>query len=237
MAHIERLDSCLRDYGAAMVVLCLSEVSATGRLRKPGLYERLQEACFNPFYTTVSQVKPRQKLREGLAVASKDTNFASETMPYEIEKPLRIHRAIRNVKLRQATRVHLPDLDVIGAHLSYPKPDPTEIDGILDLVNHTPCHQGPQTHAKIVGGDFNTVVSKEIVGRFETAGLVKLHDPSRKTTFPFMGSKHGLELDHVFVSENIATNAALEIGDQVTLQTTILCLLWSTAQLTKHKLW
>lgn len=215
LEHIERLDEQLRNYGAQVVVLCLSEVTATGRAKKPGLFEHLQEADFNPFYTTVSHIKKRPKVHEGLVVASRDTNFASAAMLYDIDVPLREQRAIKNMKLRQATRVHLPDVDIIGAHLSYPKPDEEEIRGILDLVHHTPCHESAKTHAKVVGGDFNTVVSKEIVDRFETEGLVKLRDPEHTVTCALRpGSKYGFELDHVFVTENIATQAQLVVGDQ-----------------------
>lgn len=199
MDHIKMLDNSLRQLGAATVLFCLSEVSSVDGSQGGGLLGHLNAQDFGVRYTPVSYVRDK-KLYEGLAMTSRDDlDFDS----FEVFG-LGEQRGIASRKSRQAVRMNYGNLEVISAHASYPRPTHQEIEGLKGLVRH-----GNQ----LFGGDFNTLISKNIVHELCHSGLVELRDKERRTTVPLhRNSKFGFALDHVLASPGVAATTTLEIG-------------------------
>lgn len=201
--HLERLDNALRQRRAGAVVLCLSEATRTAY--RDGLADRLNQRGYMTAYRPTSTLKPG--VEEGVLVASRDIDF-SERLPAHSPGAITFtelvaKRGIRNFKRRWHARLNTGNHQVATAHLSVIRPSDQELARTLSL-----------DPVSVYGGDFNTLANKTYVDAFIAKGMVKLIDPSGRTTVPVSRrSQFGWELDHVLVDATIAAQSELEIGD------------------------
>lgn len=199
MEHVERLDERMRSLGAQTVLFCLSEVSSADGIAEGGLLGQLGENGFQSRYTPVSYVRDK-KLHEGLSMTSRDELDFDTFAIYSLGQ----QRGIASRKQRQAVRMNYGAIEVVSAHLSYPRPRAIEIDGLRSMIRG-----GNQ----VFGGDFNTLISKSVVTKLGYDGLVPLEAHNHRATVPVPGGRLGFTLDHVLISQGMLASARLEVGE------------------------
>lgn len=194
LRHLLSLEEELGRQGVASALFCLSEATFG---EGDGLVNRLEDEGFQTAFRPTSSVR---SFEEGICFANRvDLNVMDFTA-------LRTARAIANVKTRWVGTAAFNGFSVLSTHASYPRPNTQEVEGLVDAVDRA---EG----TAILGGDFNTVIGKgDFIRRVEESGLRKLYPSANKVTFPFRPFRNiGVELDHVFVAEELIDRANLSI--------------------------
>lgn len=213
-SHLVNLEEDLRANGSALVLACLSEVTApltsNGKTGYKTLYEVLQRAGY-AVTTKPTSIFRRTNTYEGLGFASRDEELAgpigeaafSDTYAHIAPwfKPANWRERHRHHQ-RRIAEVNLGDIAIYSTHASFHSPPPTERSAILGHVG-----QMTDEDKKILIGDFNTGINNNFVREAIGRGWHKLRAPSGKRA-----TWYGFELDHAFVSPALRQKTWLEIG-------------------------
>lgn len=213
LSHIMLLGSQLEAEGADEIVFCLSEVTQS----KSGgndLSGTLKNSGFKIWYEPVGEPKG-SNYTEGLCIASpQDASTGIEYLGSDI---LGVHKAISGNKQRRVQRVALQlgqsTMEICSVTMSYlapPKAERHELTRLMQADNEI------NQRKIIVGGDFNTVLSKRVIKDLAAEGFTELRDTKTRATVPVLCTKMGSRLDHVLNSPAVSRdhNVSMKVGEK-----------------------
>lgn len=208
IVHIAELERQLDETGVHNILLCLSEVTRSDS--RDNLWARLRDEGYDAAFRPTSDLGWAE---EGLCLATRTDQLDGDATPQFTE--LRRARAIANTKTRWLGHVTLSGVSVFTAHTSYPFPPKQEVRGISQAIE-AEWQKTRRAVPQLLGGDFNTVLRRNMLPEMEKIGLTKLRPATGSQATVPLGpiSEIGFELDHAFISVHDMQKATLTIGSK-----------------------